>query len=569
VENPASRASRELSGGRARHGAHGPLVAGAVVAAALFAATAASGAQAPAQCIVDTLTAGFPPQWLGTHVGQITIDARNVAEGGGTARAILRGLHWPTQLRIASNELSFAPGDLVDSLEVLESVRRLRATQLFTDVLLEGRRCDGTTDFTVWTRDAWSLRADGRANGGDSRLSLAEVNLLGSARSLVLQVEDVNDRRSFNLGLVEPYLFNSRFRASGLLRTYTDGRSWNWSLRTREGSPRDPWRIVGLGQQARRFVNDSVATTLTDVTRRSEMLTVAKLVLLEPEAAWAIIGGVEHERSDIAVLRFKAALGRPDVRRQFVAPLIGINRRSMRFGAIDWLVPGQPRAELPLGLEGEVVVGYGLEANSRTDITHFDGWVGTTAMLRSTTVFTADLWASGYWNRDSVSNGNLRFLGAVYDRAWRGIWLLRGSFERLYNPDPDVFALTTVDPFLRTLAPNSRLAEIASSITLERSVHLYSSEGRWALDGALFSTYFDRHRLINSMAQTETNLHATIAGFGLRRILNQPTQAPIRLDVARVLYNSRTTRDRWFVVLSTAAWLSNDRTRSGARENAR
>ena len=103
-----------------------------MVAAALVALSASSGAQTPPPCVLDTLTAGFPPQWLGTHVGQITIHARNVAEGGGTARQILRGLHWPTQLRIASNELSFAPGDLVDSLEVLESVRRLRRTQLFT-----------------------------------------------------------------------------------------------------------------------------------------------------------------------------------------------------------------------------------------------------------------------------------------------------------------------------------------------------------------------------------------------------------------------------------------------------
>ncbi|HVT37897.1 MAG TPA: hypothetical protein VHE78_02520 [Gemmatimonadaceae bacterium] len=537
--------------------------------ATLFASAASTGAQTPAPCIVDTLTTGFPPQWLGTRVGQITIHARNVVEGGGTARALVRALHWPTQLRITSNELSFAPGGFVDSLEVLESVRRLRRTQLFTEVLLEGRRCGETTDFDVWTRDAWSLRVDGRANGGDSRLSLSEVNLFGSARGLTLQVEDVNARRSFNLGLVDPYLFNSRFRASALLRSYTDGRSWNWNLRTRERSPRDPWRIVVLGQQARRFVMDSAARRVTDVTRRSEVLTVAKLVRLEPGAAWAFIGGVEHERSDIAVLRIRATLGKSEVRRQFIAPLIGFNRRSMRFGSIDWLVPGQPRAELPLGLEGEVVVGSGVEANSRTDITHLDAWFGTTTMLTSSTVLTGDLWASGYWNRDSVSNGNLRLAGALYDRAWRGIWLLRGSFERLYNPDPDVFALTTVDPFLRTLAPNSRLAEIASSVTLERSFHMYSSEGRWALDGALFGTYFDRHRLINSKAQTSTNLHATILGFGLRRILNQPTQAPVRFDIARALYNSKTTPDRWFVVLSTAAWLSNDRTRAGARENAR
>ena len=58
-----------------------------MVAAALVALSASSGAQTPPPCVLDTLTAGFPPQWLGTHVGQITIHARNVAEGGGTDAA--------------------------------------------------------------------------------------------------------------------------------------------------------------------------------------------------------------------------------------------------------------------------------------------------------------------------------------------------------------------------------------------------------------------------------------------------------------------------------------------------
>ena len=464
--------------------------AGRVVSAAVLIALArVAHGQSTAACAVDTLTAGFPDRWLDTHVGQVTIHSLNVAEGGTAAGVVIRSLHWPTRLPITTNELSFAPGDVVDSLQILDSVRRLRRTQLFTEVLLEGRRCDSTTDFDLWTRDAWSLRADGRVNRGDSRLSLAEVNLLGYARAVTIQVEDVNARRSFNLGLVDPYLFNSRFRASGLLRAYVDGRSWTWSLRTREGSPRDPWRLDLFGQQARRFATDSVAKTHTDVVRRSEAFTLSKLVSLEPEVAWALIGGVEHERSDLAVLQLKKSLGNPEVRREFVAPLIGIARRSLRFGSIDWLVPGQLKAEVPLGIDGEMVLGYGVEANSRRDITHFDAWVGATEKLTRTAIFTGDVWASGYRNHDSVSNGNLRVAAAVYDHAWRGIWLLRGSFERLYNPDPDVFALTTVDPFLRTLAPNSRLAEIASSVTLERSVHLYSSAGLWALGVTGSSTW--------------------------------------------------------------------------------
>ena len=541
----------------------------AILIAALLTSGVTARAQAPADCTLDTLTTGFPSHWLGSRVGQVTHRARNVAEGAGDLRAVLRSMHWPTRLAIATNELSFAPGNLVDSLEVQESVRRLLRTRLFTEVVLTGQRCGDTTDFTIWTRDAWSLRSSARVNRDDSRLSLSEVNLFGTARTVTIQLSDINGRRSFDLGLADPYVFNTRVRAAALLRSYADGRSWSWDLRTREGSPRDEWRGAVYGQQARRLSDDSISNTRIDIIKRTEAATFAKLVYTEPRAAWALVGGVEHERSDMTVVALTPMLGRPEVRRQFVAPLIGLARRPMEFGSIDWLVPGQPKAEVPLGVEGEAVVSYGVETVSRTDITHFDGWLGATAMLNSSIVLTGDLWASGYWNRDSVSNGNLRFAGAVYSRAWRGMWLLRGTYERLYNPDPDVFALTTVDPFLRTLAPNSRLAETASSVTLERSFTLYSTEGRWSLNGALFGTYVDRHRLINSTAQTVTNLHPTILGFGLRRILYHPTQAPVRLDIARAIYHSTTIPDRWLFVLSSAPWINLDRGRAVARDNTR
>ena len=541
----------------------------AILIAALLTSGVPARAQAPADCTLDTLTTGFPSRWLGSRVGQVTHQARNVAEGEGALRALLRSMHWPTHLAIATNELSFAPGNLVDSLEVQESVRRLLRTRLFTEVVLTGQRCGETTDFTIWTRDAWSIRGSARVNRDDSRLALSEVNLFGTARSVTIQLSDINARRSFDFGFADPYVFNSRVRAGALLRSYADGRSWSWDVRTRDASPRDEWRVALLGQQARRLSDDSSTNTHIDIIKRTESASFAKLVYLEPRAAWAVIGGVEHERSDMTVVALAPMLGRPEVRRQFVAPLLGVARRSMEFGSIDWLVPGQPKAELPLGVEGEAVVSYGVETRSRTDITHFDGWVGGTAMLNKSTVFTGDLWTSGYWNRDSVSNGNIRFSGAVYDRAWKGMWLLRGTYERLFNPDPDVFALTTVDPFLRTLAPNSRLAETASSITLERSFTLYSTEGRWALNGALFGTYVDRQRLINSTTLTETNLHPTILGLGLRRILYHPTQAPVRLDIARAIFHSTTIPDRWLFVLSSAPWISVDRGRAGARDNTR
>ena len=60
-----------------------------------------------------------------------------------------------------------------------------------------------------------------------------------------------------------------------------------------------------------------------------------------------------------------------------------------------------------------------------------------------------------------MQNGTLRTALTVIANARRGMWIFRGGWEHIYNPDPDVFALSTIDPLLRLLAPASRLAEQA------------------------------------------------------------------------------------------------------------
>ena len=45
----------------------------------------------------------------------------------------------------------------------------------------------GVTHFTLWTRDAWSLRDNLRfAEAGTSRLSVSEVNVLGTGRAIAV-----------------------------------------------------------------------------------------------------------------------------------------------------------------------------------------------------------------------------------------------------------------------------------------------------------------------------------------------------------------------------------------------
>jgi hypothetical protein len=538
-----------------------------LIAAVMTGATAAL-AQTPAPCVVDTLTAGFPTRWLGTRVGQITILARNVEAHNAFMSAAVSIVHQPTQLGVISSELSFAAGQEMDSLAVLESVRRLRGTSLFSDVLLEGTQCGSSqvTDFTLWTRDAWSIRGDFRAGRLSSRASISDVNIWGSARSVTLRGEEVDGRRSVVVAAADPYLFDTRIRAALLLRSYEDGRAWNWSLRTREFSPRDEWRGSLLSTQLRRVGDDSATATHTDVERRATTFVVSRRALLLPRAVWAVEAGVEQERANLVVLQPGPQLGRPEVHREFVAPLIGVERRAMGVEAIDWLVPGQAPAELPVGLDGDVVTSVGHELHTNTLVTHMDGWFGGTMRPATGTILTGDVWWSGYWGQDSLSNGTARIAFGVYQRASRGMWILRGTGERLYNPDPDVFALSTADPMLRTLTPESRLAESALNVSVERSLHLRTQDRSWVLDGAIFTAYSERHRSVSLNVMETAEPRVVIVGIGLRRVRTQPTQAPLRLDIGRAVWRSSNLPNRWIILLSTTPWINAGRMRDGARE---
>jgi hypothetical protein len=521
-------------------------------------------------CRTDTLNAGFPRNWIGATVGQITIDSRNVEAPSPLLAAAAHILHRPTRLAVIETELSFAAGDPVDSLLILESVRRLRRTQLFSETVVTGVRCGaGAVIFRVTSQDAWSLRADARYSRVSSRVALSEINLFGTGRSLSVAAERLEDRDALSIGLIDPQFAGRRLRGAVLVRNYGDGRAWQWSLRTRELSPRDPWRAALMSYQLGRLGVNPLTQTTDSIDRRTVSATASWRFAMDDEAAYAIVFGVENVYAKLSIIRRGVLLGRSSVQRDYTAPLLGIARRSLRFGAINWLVPGQPSAELPLGFEGETVASFGHDLATKRPIAHLDGWTGFTSLLSAGTVLTGDAWMSGYFNRDSVSNGRLRLAAAIFQRARGGLWILRVANERVYNPDPDVFALSILDPMLRALTANSRLAETALTITAERSLHLYSTEGRWALDGALFTTYTERHNSLDNSSGMATNQEAIIVGIGFRRVRNQPTQPLVAIDIGKVVWRNTRLPNRWIVSISTVPWLNAGRFRDGLRESAR
>lgn len=528
-----------------------------------------AGAQ-DAACRTDTLTVGFPKAWIGARVGQVAVDAVTLETPPGAIGKVMRAVHSRTQLWVPLGEMSVVPGAPLDSIELLESARRLRRTGLYTDVVITGVRCgDEPMTLTVHTRDAWSLRTDVRYGRTSSRVALSERNVGGHALIASVSAENIDNLNAVTVGLTQPYLFGTKFRASALMRAYTDGRAWTWSMQSRDYSPRDQWRFSVLSDQLRRYRNDVERDMLTDVNRRTDALTAAYLVSLNDHRAWAVVFGGEHEEALITVRRPGAQLGKAEVLREFTAPLVGITRRSLDVGAVDWLVPGQPAAELPLGFGGEIVAGVGPETYSHRGIAHLDGWMGLTLQPWRSTILTGDVWMSGYLNSDSLSNGDVRTSAVVYQHARGGIWALRVAVERLLNPDPDVYALQTFDPVLRTLAPATRLAESAITASLERSVSVYSREGRWAIDAVPFVQFSERHRSVDISQPMPTNPQVLLLGFGMRHVFNQPTQSAVRFDIAKTVWLGGGLPNRWVFVLSMQPWLASGRNRDGLREIVR
>ena len=143
---------------------------------------------------------------------------------------------------------------------------------------------------------------------------------------------------------------------------------------------------------------------------------------------------------------------------------------------------------------------------------------------------------------------------------------MRISDERIDNPDPDVFALTNLDPLLRSLSPTARISDQATSATIERDVLMRAERGASGLYGAAFITASSRHNTTSDVADPVPEMRSLIVGIGVRRVFSQPTQTPLRFDFGRGMYRSSRIPDRWVFVVTATPWSNAGRGRSGTRD---
>lgn len=529
-------------------------------------------ADAAVSCTVDTLGTAVPAAWLETRVGTLRIESGGVDLPSARLAPVARRLHGTTRPDIVRRELGFRSGDPVEPRRILESVRRLRESRLFSDVVLEGRRCGqaSTTDLSVRTMDAWSTHMSLRLGGkAPVQALLLERNLFGSARSLTVGSQERNGQQVFSFGVADPHFLSGDVSVSAVMRLHGDGREWAGSLRTNDGSPLDPWSGSVTSSQIRRYRVDSRKQVVTDVTRRATVLTISRRVASGDAGVWTMTSGVEQELTDLDVTRVNPVVGGNRAHRAFVVPLLGIARRSTAYREIEWLAPSRQASELRVGVEGDMVAGFGRESRAGGAVTHWDGWLGVTAMPTRESLITGDLWTSGYRVRDSVENASVRANVTLVGHANRGTWVGRIAAERVWNPDPDVYALSTADPLLRALSPTSRLAARAVSAQLERRTSLYGQDGRRGIDGALFAAWSERANTLDVAGNPVRVMQAAMVGVGLRQVGGDPRQSPLSIDVGRTIMGSRRLPSRWIVTLSASPSVHGLRARDGLQAPTR
>lgn len=519
-------------------------------------------------------------------------------------------LHVTTRDATVRSRLLFAPGDTVDSLRVAESLRLLRRLRYLAGAVVTAT-CDsagGGVALTVATRDAWSMKPRFSSGGSGTAAGLEETNLFGTGRAVKAYVRSEQGQIIVGAGYADPTLFGSRVLGTASHDAYRDGSAWNAALHSQDAGVFQLW---GLGVVARRSARQSVTRTTggvpgDTVLRSAGSVLVRRRVAYAPAGATFLLVGAEAERTVLVAGADLPLAGPPSVRRTFAGLDLGMGRRAGRYDIVPWLLPQSgdeaahfAPAEIPVGFEGEGVLGLGRDLAARVPAGRVDLWAGrvwhVAGMRRDgvdgasgtpRALLSSDVWASGYRSLGTGggewSAGTLRGSIALVAPARRGLWSTRVSAERLIDPDPDVRGLAMADPALRALPRGSRLAETALSASLQRSVHLLGARRGYVLDGVAFGVASARwdgatpvslaaRRMGSDPLATEQatpagaeNVYVGSLGLGLQLTPTRFGRATLGVEVGFPVVRSPQVRGRPYVGLSVTPAFGFGRRRGGA-----
>ncbi|GAC1485352.1 MAG: hypothetical protein NVS1B5_06780 [Gemmatimonadaceae bacterium] len=528
----------------------------------------------------------------GRTIADVKIVTSNPMLGPGPL-ALVSAAHVQTKPWAIRRMLGVTIGGRLDTLEVAEGIRRIRASKEFDHVALEERGCEGSdsVDLRLVTQDLWSAGIDARLTASsEGSLTITERNFLGTTRSVTAGIAAADNRLGYTFRLKDPTLFRGHALLGARYDAYSDGKASGESFETRSGDPRPPWRLwINFSRSHRSVARDSSLTVVPrppdstaldttvildslyqpihegyDLHRRRASVLVARRLFVVDERGVYIFGGTEDIRDDLHVAPEKRVLGAQDVTRWFRGTSVGLGVKSINYSQVSWYASRGDPLDIPMGFEAETIVSIGREKWTNQPMQHLDAWAGRAWHPAESVVASTDVWASGFRSDSAgTAHGALRVAGDMVIRAEGGFWTAHAAMESIRNPDPDEHALASDDPIRLVVAPRSHLSESARVIYLERSVRLGKELFSRPLAIALFGAGSKRTGTLDPNFDDLVVTSAAVAGLGLRLLPRAPGDGTLRLDLGRTLANSPLVSHRWYVTAGFAAAFGSNRRRDG------
>lgn len=575
LKHPTSRPPRrrggfvqwldERLGGAARGGA-------AIACAALCASRA--GAQ-PCQRVESRTNLA---ELSGQRIRSVEVTTENPIERG-LAGTIAGLLHVRTRSGAVRQRLLLAPGDVVDSARVAESLRRLRRLRFLDDVAIVGERCDGEEGvaLTIATRDAWSISPEVRAapapppglvesrpTGGlrlpNGLLGVEERNFLGSGREVRAGIETRSGRLGGSLSLVDPFVLGLPVIGRVKLARLPNERLTSATLRSDERDVAARFRGILTYTDASRWPLFSADGQFARTNAQG--LLGHRVTTDDAAAATYLTAGAEYSAARMTRFEGMRTPGPASVARRFVGADVGIDRVARRYMPATWLLPGGAVFDVPRGVEYSAVVGGGQERLTGLAAGHLDAWAGRIWQPGRTTLLATDVWSSGYLVGHDVDAGVLRVAATTVTQAPHGMWMIRLAGERLLRTDPDVRPLVGLEPTSTMLQSNARLAGQVLAGTVERTFRFDTPVSRASFDVATFAAGSLRRA---PCGPTTQDMHAAALGVGLRTVPVAASRSTLRLDFIVPVAGSPGVRRRPYATLTVAPGLSADRVRDALR----
>jgi hypothetical protein len=478
------------------------------------------------------------------------------------------GLHSTSRESTIRRQLLFAPGDTIDTLLVGETMRRLRRQRLYSDAVLLAQRCDasGAVGLVLRTRDAWTLRPTARLRSTNAlSVGVEEKNLFGTGRTVAVTSEMSTRGTGAGVTLVDPWLFGRDVEGSARLATLGGAHTLRLGLRNHEYSVFDRWRAEA--SVSRLSFADTGGTERSLHGLRGAML-VGRRIGGGTTTVTTLLAGAEFDSAAAISPSRRMASGAAPITphvRSFLGADVGLLRRTAQYDTASWVVPGRGFLDVPLGWEGDGVLGAGYERDVRTPALKLDAWLGRVWIPARGRIVTLDAWASGYGGRNVDANHIGRLSAGWYQQAWRGMWAARLTGERLIEVDPDLRSLSLL-PLADYTAPAVRPYTVrgGSSVagSLERAVHLIPVGAASVVDAGAFVAGSYRWQ-VNGVP--DGRLGAGVAGARFRLLSANGAVSSVRVDVGAPFALSSVLPRRPFVVLTIGTLFDVSRQRDGRR----